>query len=74
MELQVPGDNLIMAIENLDKCIVANDRLLLLEEQFRWKQQDIQKFRDRQYTLLYELQKLGIEQCIVISIKLNQDA
>ena len=50
-----------MAIENLDKCIVANDRLLLVEEQFRWKQQDIQKFRDRQYTLLYELQKLGIE-------------
>ena len=65
----VLSDNLIMAIDGLNRCIVDNDKLLLVDEQFRWKTEEIQHFRDRQYNLLYELQKLGIKQCIVISIK-----
>ena len=58
-----------MAFEGLDRCIVTKDKLLLVEEQFRWKTEEIQHFRDRQYSPLYELQKLGINQCIIISIK-----
>ena len=33
-----------------------------------WERGDIQLYRYRQYSLLYELRKQGIRQCIVISV------
>ena len=55
MQPQAPGDNLIMAIESLNRCIVANDRLLAVDERFRWKRTKLELYRDRQYNLTYEL-------------------
>ena len=68
MQLRVNGEDLIMAFESLDRCIVANERLLQVQKQFSWKRDDLQQYQLRQYHLLYELLKLGIMGCIVISI------
>ena len=49
------GENLLMAIESLDRCIISNDKLLVVDERFRWKRQKLEMYRDRQYNLTYEL-------------------